>query len=76
MKKLFLMFAVVSFLVSCGSSSEENTTTDSTKVAVDSTQAVVDTTKTSTDTTSAPCDTTKECCKDKEGVKVEKSTAH
>ena len=62
MKKLFLMFAVVSFLVSCGSSSETTTTTDSTKVVTDSTQC--DSTK---------CDTTKACCKD--SVKVD-TTAH
>ena len=48
MKKLFLMFAVVSFLVSCGTSSEEGTATDSTAVVTDSTQ----------------CDTTKACCAD------------
>ena len=62
MKKVLLMFAVASFLVSCGSSSETTSTTDSTQVVVDST---------SCDTTH--CDTTKSCCKD--SVKVD-SSAH
>ena len=48
MKKLFLMFAVVSLLVSCGTSSDEKTASDSTLVSSDSTQ----------------CDTTKACCAD------------
>lgn len=48
MKKVLLMFAVASFLVSCGGSSETSSTTDSTKVVVDSTH----------------CDTTKACCID------------
>jgi hypothetical protein len=62
MKKLFLMFAVASLLVSCGSSSEESTGSDSTTVVVDSTAS--DSTK---------CDTTKACCAD--SVKVD-SSAH
>jgi uncharacterized protein YcfL len=62
MKKLFLMFAVVSFLVSCGSSTEETTGTDSTTVVVDSTAC-----------DSTHCDTTKVCCKD--SAKVD-TTAH
>jgi hypothetical protein len=62
MKKLFLMFAVVSFLVSCGSSSEEGTATDSTAVVKDSTSC-----------DSTACDTTKACCAD--SVKVD-SAAH
>jgi hypothetical protein len=62
MKKLFLMIAVVSFLVSCGESSDKTTTTDSTQVVVDSTAC-----------DSTHCDTTKACCKD--SVKVD-STAH
>ena len=65
MKKLFLMFAVVSFLVSCGTSSEEGTATDSTAVVTDSTAVVTDSTQ---------CDTTKACCAD--SVKVADSTAH
>ena len=48
MKKVLLMFAVASFLVSCGGSSETTSTTDSTQVVVDSTH----------------CDTTKACCID------------
>jgi uncharacterized protein YcfL len=64
MKKLFLMFAVVSFLVSCGTSSEEGTATDSTAVVTDSTAVVTDSTQ---------CDTTKACCAD--SVKVD-SAAH
>ena len=35
MKKVLLMFAVASFLVSCGGSSETATTTDSNQVVVD-----------------------------------------
>lgn len=62
MKKVLLMFAVASFLVSCGGSSETTSTTDSTQVVVDST---------SCDTTH--CDTTKACCVD--SVKVD-SAAH
>jgi len=58
MKKLFLMFAVVSFLVSCGSSTDNTTTSDSTTVKVDSTAS-----------DSTHCDTTKACCKD--SVKVD-----
>ena len=54
MKKVLLMFAVASFLVSCGGSSETATTTDSTQVFVDST-TVCDSTQ---------CDTTKACCVD------------
>lgn len=61
MKKLFLMFAVVSFLVSCGSSNEGTTSTDSTTVVVDSTAC-----------DSTLCDTTKACCKD--SVKVDSSS--
>ncbi len=56
------MFAVASLLVSCGSSSEESTGSDSTTVVVDSTAS--DSTK---------CDTTKACCAD--SVKVD-SSAH
>jgi uncharacterized protein YcfL len=62
MKKVLLMFAVASFLVSCGGSSETATTTDSTQVVVDSTAC--DSTHT---------DTTKDCCVD--SVKVD-SAAH
>lgn len=62
MKKLFMMFAVVSILASCGSSKEESAATDSTAVITDSTKC--DSTK---------CDTTQACCKD--SVKVD-SSAH
>lgn len=62
MKKVFLMFAVVSFLVSCGSSSEEGTATDSTVVVTDSTTC-----------DSTHSDTTKACCID--SVKVD-TAAH
>jgi hypothetical protein len=62
MKKLFLMFAVATLLVSCGSSSEESTSSDSTTVVVDSTAC-----------DSTQCDTTKACCAD--SVKVD-SSAH
>jgi hypothetical protein len=53
MKKLFLMFAVSSFLVACGSSSDSTSTSDSTQVKVDSTTC-----------DSTHCDTTKACCTD------------
>jgi hypothetical protein len=62
MKKLFFMFAVVSFLVSCGTSNPAESTTDSTKVVTDSTAC-----------DSTACDTTKACCND--SVKVD-SAAH
>jgi hypothetical protein len=62
MKKLFLMFASVSILASCGSSSDQTSTTDSTTVvAIDSTHC--DSTK---------CDTTKTCCKDSVAVDTTK----
>ena len=54
MKKVLLMFAVASFLVSCGGSTETSSTTDSTQVVVDST----------TDCDSTHSDTTKACCVD------------
>jgi uncharacterized protein YcfL len=62
MKKVLLMFAVASFLVSCGGSSETSSTTDSTQVVVDSTAC-----------DSTQCDTTKACCVD--SIKVD-TAAH
>jgi hypothetical protein len=62
MKKLFLMFAVVSLLVSCGTSNPAESTSDSTAVVKDSTAC-----------DSTACDTTKACCAD--SVKVD-SAAH
>ena len=59
MKKLLFMFAVVSLLVSCGSTKEDSTGTDSTAVVTDST-VTVDSTKCDP----AHCDTTKSCHKD------------
>ena len=54
------MFAFAFVLVSCGSSTDSTTTTDSTKVSVDSTAC-----------DSTQCDTTKACCKD--SVQVDSS---
>jgi len=60
MKKVLLMFAVVSFLVSCGEvNTAESTNVDSTQVA-DSTQVIVD----STACDPKASDTTKACCND------------
>jgi hypothetical protein len=63
MKKVLLMFAVASFLVSCGETNPAESTN------LDSTQAVVD----STACDSTQCDTTKACCVD--SVKFD-SAAH